>query len=824
MRYFVTRGLLSIALTFLCVGLAFGQQTVTGTVTDAGTSDPMPGVSVVVKGTTTGTITDFDGNYSLSVPSDAAILVYTFIGYETHEEPVMGRTTIDVALNEDITALQDVVVVGYGEQRREAVTGSVATVDAEDALQGLVTAPTEMLQGRVPGVNVIQSSGEPGAGVSIRIRGGTSISASNEPLYVIDGVPIENVSTEPGGVGIQSAAASPRNPLNTINPNDIATLTVLKDAAATAIYGSRGANGVVLIETKSGQAGHVQVDYEGYVSSATASNTLDLASGDQYRNFIQSQVDAKALGYTDDGVLQDEDGNGKADVLDALGSANTDWYDAVLRNAVSNFHNLAISGGTAATQYRASVSYLNEQGVVLSSGLQRVTGRLNANQSVLNNRLRFDLNLSTTYEDNDYAPIENTGGFQGGLFTNVISYNPTQPIFSDNAAQGQDPYYEVPNAQALGVLNPVALANQIQDVGKTARTLGNLGMDLDLLQNLTLRLNVGADHSTGARDTYWPAMNPIGAAFNGRALQREKDHTSSTFQSYLTYRTAVGKNALELLGGYEYNQYYTQEFGAESRDFVTDFWGYNNLGGGKVTIKPYSYKESSRLVSFFGRANYNYGDRYFLQGVLRRDGSSRFGAGNKWALFPAISGAWRISDESFMQGISALSDLKLRVGWGITGSQEIGNYQSLALLTPDPGARAVLGGAIVTGVAPSTYANPNLRWEQTSSFNVGLDYGFAHGKYSGTLEFYQKDTDDLLLTVAVPQPAVVPTRLENIGSMRNRGVEFTFDALAVDKPDANLMLGLVFSSNQNEIVSLGDRDRIFTGTVSGRGQSDVNSL
>lgn len=818
MRYFVTRGLLSITLALLCVGFAVAQPlTVTGTVTDGASGDPMPGVSVVVQGTTTGTITDVDGNYSVSAPNDVAVLVYSFVGYETHEETVNGRTTINVVLQEDIAMLQDVVVVGYGEQRREAVTGSVSTVDADDALQGLVTAPTQMLQGRVPGVNIIQNGGEPGGGVQVRVRGGTSISASNEPLYVIDGVPIENVSTEPGGVAVAGSAPSPRNPLTTINPNDIQTLTVLKDAAATAIYGSRGANGVVLIETKQGQAGRLQVDYEGYVSSATAANTLDLATGDQYHTFLQNAIDAGQI------PVVDADGNGLPDQIEILGSSNTNWQDAVLRSAISNFHNLALSGGTAATQYRASVSYLDEQGVVISSGLQRITGRLNANQSALNNRLRFDLNIATSYENNDYVPGDETQGFQGGLFTNALSYNPTYPVMAEGG-DALNPYYELPNASTLGVLNPVALANQIQDVGKTSRTLGNIGADLDLLQNLTLRVNVGADHSSGNRDMYFPALNPVGAAFNGRALQRQKDHTSSTFQSYLTYRATLSQNTFELLGGYEFNQYYTQEFGAEARDFVTDFWSYNNLGGGKEQIKPYSWKESSRLVSFFGRLNYNYADRYYLQGVLRNDGSSRFGAGNKWALFPAISGSWRISEESFMRGLNALSDLRLRVGWGVTGSQEIGNYRSLALLTPDPGARAVLGGGIVTGVAPSTYANPDLRWEQTQSFNVGLDYGFANNKYSGTLEFYQKNTDDLLLEISVPQPAVVSTRLENIGSMRNRGVEFTFDALAVDRPNANLMLGLVFASNENEIESLGDRDRIFTGTVSGRGQSDVDAL
>ena len=801
MGSFLRRTVVAGVLALLCVGTVTAQEKeITGTVTDAETEEPLPGVNIVVQGTTTGTTSSIDGTYALTVPGPDAVLVYSFVGYEAVEEAVGDREVIDVAMGEDAVLLEDIVVVGYGTQRRESVTGSVSTVDVEDANVGLVTSPTQMLQGRVAGLQVTQTNGEPGAGFNVRIRGGTSINASNEPLYVIDGVPIDNGATEPGGGNVSNSA--PRNPLNLINPNDIESMTVLKDASATAIYGSRGANGVILIETKSGTAGRVTVDYEGYVSAASMARELDLLSPSEYRSFVQ---EAQAEDLIPNAVL---------------GNASTDWQDAVTRTGISQFHNLAFSGGAENTSYRASLSYLNQEGIIISSGLSRLTGRLNASNESLDGRLRLSLNLQAARVENDYLPYQQTGGFEGGLFTNVFGFNPTQPVYNDDGT-----FFEIgPGNQS--VRNPVALARQVNDIGETTRSLGNLQAEIDLFEGLTAQINVGADRSVGARRSYFPRASPVGAQFGGQALLRDQERTTRTLQTYLTYTNNFADvNNIELLGGYEFNQGDIEGFGVEGRNFVTDATDYSNLAGAGELIgnNTFSFKERSRLVSFFGRANYNFSERYYLTGVLRYDGSSRFGANNKWALFPALSASWRLSEEPFLQDVDVLSDLRIRVGYGVNGNQDIGNRRSLALLTANAGAAAVLGDAEVTGVTLAAYANPNLKWEQAVQYNVGLDYGFLDGKYSGTIEYFLKNTEDLLLEIPVPQPAPIPVRLENIGEIRNQGVEFSLDALFIDRPDVSWISGLVASAERNEVVSLGSRDRIVTGNVSGRGQSGTQA-
>jgi iron complex outermembrane receptor protein len=787
-----------IALALFGANIAFAQ--VTGTVTEAGTDFPLPGVNIVVDGTLTGTTSALDGSYSIEA-SSGDVLVFSFVGYLSQSIPVGDATVIDVQLQLDEILLEEIVVVGYGTQSREDVTGSVATIDVTNARKGLVTAPDQLIRGRVAGVNVTQNNGEPGAGFNIRIRGGTSISASNEPLYVIDGVPIDNSPITPGGVGVGGAAPPGRNPLNMLNPGDIENITILKDASATAIYGSRGANGVVLITTKSGSSERLSVNYEGYVSASQASRSLELLSGSEYRSFVQQQVSSGILGQSN---------------LDALGNSDTNWEDEVTQTGVSHSHNLSFAGGSNSTNYRASFNYLNQEGAVISSGLERLTARLNADTGVLDDRIRLGINLTSSFNQDDFVQYSETGGFEGALFTNVFAYNPTFPVTNTDGS-----WYET-GAGRQSVRNPVALANQVEDFSKMTRSLGNVSADIDLIEGLTLRMNYGADRSQSTRRTFLPKNSPVGAEFGGRAIQANRERTSQTFQSYLTYNEIFAEDhTVDILAGYEYNEFLFEEFRAETRDFVTDALSYNSLEAGAELIPPTSQKETSRLISFFGRVNYNYRQRYYLTGVLRRDGSSRFGDGNKWAMFPAVSGAWRISEESFLAGNDLFDDLRLKAGWGVVGSQEIANYLSLAQLGADPGNRAVLGGVPITGVAPINFANPDLQWEETSSINVGLDYSLLSGKFSGSIEYYVKNTDNLLLEIPVPQPAPVPTRIENVGETQNQGIEFSLDYAAIQDTDLNVTFGGVFNANSNEVVSLGARDQIITGAISGRGQSDA---
>jgi iron complex outermembrane receptor protein len=783
--------------------------TITGRVVDSTSQQPVISANVVVEGTGRGTVTRNDGGFTIAGVSAGTHRVrVSRIGYSPFarevDVPAGGTVNVQFAILTAATQLSQMVVVGYGTQRREAITGSVATVRAEDANVGQITAPTQLMQGRVAGLTMIQNNGSPGAGVQVRIRGGTSISASNEPLYVIDGVPINNTAVEPTqlGSGDNRNTSLPRNPLSLINPSDIESITVLKDASATAIYGSRGANGVVQITTKHGREGRVELTYDGYVASATPSKKIDVLNGDEYRAFVQQQIAA---------------GNLAPSRLTNLGTANTDWEKEVLRTAVTQSHNLSFAGGAASTQYLGSLSYLKQEGVVLSSGLERISGRINAGQQALGNRLRLGLNLNASQVKNDYVPSENTAGFTGTTFTNMLIMNPTQPVKVTDPATGVERYYEI-GTGAVTIRNPVAITQQVKDDGVSRRILGNFTADYDLFSFLTAQLNVGTDRSNGTRNAYYPRVSPLGASTNGDALYGELSNTTNTLQTYLTYRASPGPHSLEVLGGYEFNNYSTVSANSEAQGFITDAFGYYNLGAGATLQQGFvnSGRNDSRLVSFFGRANYSLKERYFLTGVVRRDGSSRFGAGNKWAVFPAISGSWLVSAEGFMKSLP-FSELRLKAGYGVNGSQEISPYSSLITLATGP--KASFGETTVIGLSPNRNPNPDLKWEQTAQTNVGVDFGILDGRVSGTVEYYLKNTSDLLLTVPVPQPAVTDTRLENIGAVRNKGLEFTLDWRTISRPRLDLTLGLLGSVERNRVVSLGKTAFITTGNVSGQGQS-----
>ncbi|MEL6772915.1 MAG: TonB-dependent receptor [Bacteroidota bacterium] len=811
MSRIVTALLFAGALLLTGASPAFAQQSVSGVVTDATTGDPLPGVNIVVQGTTTGTVTNLDGEYGLTVPGPEAVLVFSYVGYTTFETVVGPRTELDVALAEDAALIDEIVVVGYGSQRRGDVTSSVATVDVDDANVGSVTNADDLIQGRVAGVQVTPNNGEPGGGASIKIRGGTSIAASNEPLYVIDGVPIDNNSSAPGGLEAGGAGAAPdRNPLNLLNPNDIESISVLKDASATAIYGSRGANGVVLITTKDGVQGRVSVDYEGRTSVASAANTVELLSGNEYRNFVNEQITA---------------GNLPASAADNLGDDNTDFLDAILRSAVSQQHNISFASGTATSQYRASVSYLNQEGIITSSGLERITARLNADTQMLDGRVRLGLNLTTALTEDDYVFYEGTGGFEGGLLTNVFDFNPTRPLRTEDGD-----FFET---GSNSVRNPLGLAEEIADDGRTTRTLGNAYLEIDLIDGLTGRVSLGGDRSTGRRAIYFPLSNPVGeASGGGLAAQRDLQRSTINFFGTLNYtNTFAERNNISLLGGYEFNEFDNESIGIQSQGFVTDETSSYVIGSGSIVsgssfdqTGTFSFREKNRLISFFSRANYNYDEKYYLSASVRYDGSSRFGADNKWALFPAFSAAWRVSNEVFMDNVDFISDLRLRGGFGIVGNQEIPNTLSLAILEPNSDFRAILGDEIQTGFALRQLANPDLRWEEKQEFTIGLDYGFIDERIVGSIEFYRNDTEDLLLEITVPQPAPVATFVDNVGSVRNTGLDLALDYYAIEKADMNLQLGLVFNTNVNEILDLGGQDQIFTGSVSGRGQSGQQAL
>ena len=800
-------------------GLLFGSQlraqgttgTINGRVVDSASQQGIANVNIVIMGGQRGTLSRDDGGFTLTgVATGTYTVRASRIGYRPQTQPavVSAGSTVNVqfVMNRQAAVLSEIVVTGYGTQRREAISGSVATVNADQADVGVVTNANQMLTARVAGVQLTQNSGEPGAGAQIRIRGGTSISASNDPLYVVDGVPLQNESTSPGAAGIAYNGQLPRSPLNSINPSDIESITVLKDAAATAIYGSRGANGVVLITTKKGSTSAAgNMEYDAYVGASTPAKKLGLATADQYRSFVNQQVAAGGLPAT---------------AASSLGTASTDWENAVERTGIATNHNVAFSGGSAQTQYRASLNYFDQQGVIIGNGLQRYQGRLNANHDAINGKLRLGLNLMASRVNNVYGPIENGGGFTGGLFTNMLIYNPTFPV---KTATGS--FYEI-GAGAQDVRNPVAMANQIQDVAPEDRLLGNATATLSILSDLTAQTTLGIDNNNSVRRAYYPRSSPIGAGAGGIAVQSELGLNNQNLQQLLTYSPHFGSSELEVVGGYEYTHFDNRGFNAQSQGFITDAFGVDNLGAGTASASPLpgSYENESVLVSFFGRANYGYANKYFLTGVLRKDGSSRLAPGHQWELFPAISGSWRLSEESFFKG-GLFSNLSIRAGWGKQGNQAVQPYQTQLLLRTDNGAAYPFGGTVTTGLRAAQVGNPNLKWETATQTNVGVDYGLWNDRLTGSVEFYQKTTNDLLFTVSVPQPAVVSTRLENIGSLRNRGLEASIDGEMWRSGAKTLAGGLILSVERNEVLSLGDTSRkpIQTGFVNGQGQSNQYS-
>ena len=683
--------------------------------------------------------------------------------------------------------LEEVVVIGYGTQKKKDLTGSSASVSAEDFNGGVVTSPEMLIQGKAAGITITPTNGEPGGGVSVRVRGGTSISSSNEPLYVIDGMPIQSANTLPGGTGL--TGGSQRNPLSRLNPNDIESITVLKDASATAIYGARGANGVVLITTKKGKGGNAMaVDYNYQLSASTLAKKLDLLTADEYR----AAVNRFGLGNT-------------------LGNADTDWQDEVFQTGVAQQHNLSLSGGSAEGNYRLSLGYLDQDGIVINSGTERFTSRLSMNQKTLDGKLTLSGNINVSQQDDNLTPYQQTGGFEGGIFTNVMKMNPTLPVYD---ADGN--YTFVSNS----VRNPVQAALEIDDVARTTGITmnGTARLDLgDLVEGLSATANTGYDTYNTIRKTYLPKSTPYGVADNGIAAQKFGQVSSQVLETYLNYDAEVGGNMLNLIGGYSWQENNYEGFGATAYDFVTDNYSFNNLdGGGRAQLgDKYSYRGASRLVSFYTRANYDIGGKLMLTGTVRRDGSSKFGANNKWGVFPSFAAALRLSEFDFVP--ESFSDLKLRAGWGVVGNEAIGEYQSIARI--GTGSNAVIGGSPTSGTGYLNPANPSLRWESTASTNVGLDWELNDGKFYGSLDVFQKNTSDLLLTVPAPAPSVAPTLLANVGATSNTGFDLMLNYALVSTSDFGWDIGFNLSRSRLMIEDLGTNSDILTGAISGAGQS-----
>lgn len=773
------------------------EQSITGTITDE-KGQVLPGVSVLVKNTNRGTATDSKGQYKIAVPDGNNTLVFSFVGYQKQEVVVNGRSVINVSMLVENQSLDEVVVVGYGTQSRKNLTSAITTIKPEDMNRGAISDVGQLLQGKVPGLNITRS-GDPNRAAAIILRGASSLrDGAQSPLFVIDGVPGADISL--------------------IAPDDIATMDILKDAAATAIYGNRAANGVIMVTTKRANKGQMQVSYSSYMAIDKVSKQYEMMDANQLKAFLTKN--GQALTPEDD-----------------LG-ANTNWQDAVQRSsAISQNHNISFGGGSESTVYNASINYFDQEGVIKSSALNRVVARLSIEQKAFNDNLKLGLSVTNSVSDAKWVPYRNT------VLAQMLTYLPTAPIHNADGS-----FYD--NFNKSSYYNPVSLIENGQERLKYKNLVGTFFGQLKLPFGFTydvkfsyqnFQTNYGAYYNSyytqyynNIRSTPEPPGNPsfitlVGA--NGLATRNAYQNTQNLLETYLTWDKQIGDHSINAVVGYSWQENINGDgFQATSTNFPVDAVGYNNLGLGN----PYSVNsfrvnyggdnyQQVRLISDFGRINYNYKNKYLLQGSIRRDGSSVFGLNKQWGYFPAVGFAWRVDQEGFMEKQQVFSELKLRLSYGVTGNSAGFSPYTTKLIYGNVGT-FYYNGSQQAAIGALQNENPDLGWEKTATSNVGLDFAIAKGKVSGTLEVYDKTTSDLIWTYPVSTVLYPNGSLTaNVGKMSNKGVEFTLNVNAVKTQNFSWNTTLNLAHNQNKIVSLSNStlktDSIKIVTPDGGGQT-----
>lgn len=752
-----------ILFLLLLTPMVGAQVTISGTVTDATDGSTLPGVNIVEKGTTSGTTSDSDGSYTLTV-SDGATVVFSFVGFLTKEIPAGNGGTVDVSLKLDILGLEEVVVIGYGTTKKADATGSVAAISTEDFNRGAITSPQELISGRIAGVQITNSGGAPGSGSTIRIRGGSSLSASNDPLIVIDGVPVDNQSI-----------SGMSNPLSSVNPTDIESFTVLKDASATAIYGSRASNGVIIITTKQGKANQpLTVGYDGKVSVGIRSGEVDVLSPDEFRNLINEKYanNVNATGL--------------------LGTENTDWQSEIYQTAIGHDHVLSLTGGFKPVPYRFSAGYSDLNGLLKTSNMKRMTGSLNLNPTFLDNHLKVNLNAKGMYSKNRFA--------DQGAVGNAASFDPTKPVLDASSPYGGYYTWTQTNGDpnTLASANPLALLEMREDISDVYRILGNVQVDykFHFLPELTAKLNVGYDNSASEgtisvpENASWEYDELLGGGVSRLYTQDKKNELIDMYFNYNTDLASIDSR-IDATAGYSW-----QHFWRQGTTYETNI-------AESIVNQDTDYETESFLVSFFGRVNYVFKEKYLLTATVRQDGSSRFSPETRWGLFPSVALAWNIADEQFIP--DALSLLKLRLGWGVTGQQNItdNDYPYLPRYTlSEETAQYLFGSTYIRTFRPEGY-DANIKWEETTTYNVGLDFGIMNNRVSGSVDAYYRATDDLINFIPVPAGTNLSNYLlTNVGDLVNQGLEFTVNATVISKVDLAWELGLNATYNKNEIKKL----------------------
>lgn len=838
--YLLMRRCLAVVLVFGALN-GYAQQTVTGRVTAADDGSGIPGVNILEKGTSNGSVTDADGNFRISVGSNAT-LVFSFVGYSTQEVAVGGQRTLNVSLQSDVTSLSEVVVIGYGEVRVKDATGAVASVSSKDFNGGIIASPEQLIQGKTAGVQITQSTGAPGAGIQIRIRGTNSIRSNNNPLFVVDGVPLSG-GTQPSSADVGYGTIADTNPLNFLNPSDIESMSILKDASATAIYGSRGANGVVIITTKSGRGNKGTFDFASSLSIASPAKKYDLLDREQFLDAVEQ--------FGGDRDAQDFD-------------ANTDWQDYIQRTSVSHKQNLSYAKGYKTGSIRASLGYENQQGIIENSYMKRLTGRVNASKSFLSEKLKFDVSTTISNVKREDPPISGNAGFAGDLLGAAYSANPTWPTDPDFNSGGQR--------------SPANMLKYYKSTGATNRILTNLSADYKLSNNLSAKATYGLDMSIGDRVTLvsGDSRNAGDGVFGfGQGQLNENRTTSNLLELTLNYTKKTDNVAIEVVGGYSVQSFRNKYNWATGRGF-TDYssfdkmqdelqssfdagqrmassygtysnWGIsdvlqyqgNNLAGGFVNavdltsgefstdfvgrpsgatidaIAANFYDRTDFLQSYFGRANLTISDKYLITATVRADGASKFGADNRYGVYPSGAFAWKLSEEEFIPEL--FSTFKLRLGYGIVGNQDGLGYGEASRLArfgdAGVGSARQIG---VPGLVTLGSINPGLRWESTAQTSVGLDFGILNEKLSGSFDVYSKNTTDLLLRVNAAQPSLQDQIFSNLdATVQNKGWEFTLNYTPIETDNATLTFSGNISNNKNEVKDFSGV--LDAGTIYGQG-------
>ncbi len=762
----IRRGLLLPVFLF---PLALIGQTasISGKITDA-QGESLPGATVQIEGTSTGTISDIDGIYMLGgIEPGTYNIVFTYVGYKTVSESIAftagQKVTRDITLADDVMLLEETVIIGYGTKRVKDLTGSVTAVSAKDFTPGAITTPEQLVTGKIAGVQITSNGGMPGSGSRIRIRGGTSSSASNDPLIVIDGVPVDN-----GGI---SGAG---NALNLINPDDIESITVLKDASASAIYGSRAANGVIIITTKKGViSDKLIVEFNTSNSMSAPTGFVDVLTGDEFRDLINTHGNIIQQGL--------------------LGTESTDWQDEIFRTGFSTDNNLTLAGGLKKLPYRFNLNYLNDNGILDRSQFSRYGMTLSLAPSLMDNHLMVEANGKAYHTDNIFA--------DQGSIGSAVTFDPTKPVYMDDQTFGG--FYEWTNAVGalvnLAPRNPVGLIQQRDDISNVNRFIGNIKLDykFHFLPDLHGIINLGGDISRSNGTIVVPEEaassfnTTTGGGVNNQYEQSKNNKLLETYFNYGKELTGIS-STVELTGGYSYQNWLSQSPSFASLDF----------DGDTITPVGIPFETENSLISFYGRLNYNLKEKYLLTATLRDDGSSRFAKDNRWGLFPSVAFAWRITEEDFLKESGVY--FKLRLGYGVTGQQDVNNdYPYIANYDSSTStAQYQFGDTFYYLLRPDGY-DPNIKWEETTSYNVGLDFGFMDDRISGSIDIYKKVTDDLLATVPIPAGTNFTNQiLTNVGSMENKGVEVNINIVAMDKKDLDLNVGLNATANKNELTDI----------------------